>query len=105
MIVSLRFVGILQFTNGVLGWSWETRILLLVLILLRYVTSSKLLYLSGLFFFEIMGIGYMTCEDDGKYVSNAKLKQLICDRIFLGGKKYFLPTKILTYFEFHRNNI
>lgn len=52
-----------------------------------------------------MGIGYMTCENDGKYVSNAKLKQLICDRIFLGGKKYFFPTKILTYFEFHRNNI
>lgn len=60
---------------------------------MKYVTSSKLLSLIGLFLFKIMKIGYMTFENDDSFVSNPKLEQLICDEIFPGCKEYILLLK------------
>lgn len=53
--VSHKPVCLLQFTERVLDWSQEIWILLLALKLVRYVTSSILLNLTGFFFFKNYG--------------------------------------------------
>lgn len=47
----------------------------------------------------------MTFENDDNHVSNPKLEQVIRDGIFSECKKYILPTKLLAYLKFHRNNV
>ena len=99
--ISLKPVCLLQFTERVLDWSQEIWILLLALKLMRYVTSSILLNLTGFFFFKNYGNRLCDLWEWWQLYIESQLETTdnMMGFFFSGCKKYILPTKILTYLK------